>query len=89
MVAAALTQRQRTAPPIDRWSARRGESAGGYDQTSPRTLAPGLDTELARYPGTVNDGQIMRDRGPFYMAPRYLPPPVTWISWTAAGPTRP
>lgn len=85
----SLSQRQRTAPPIDRWSARRGESAGGYDTTSPRTLAPGLDTELTRYPGTSFDSQIVRDRGPFYARPRYVPPPVTWISWTAAGPCRP
>lgn len=84
-----MTRRQRTAPPMDRWSARRGESAGGYDQASPRTLAAGLDTELERYPGDYFDGQIQRDRGPFYMQPRYIPPPVTWVSWTAAGPTRP
>lgn len=86
---AALTQRQRTAPPIDRWSARRKESGGGYDVASPRTLAVGLETEDARYPGTVFDTQIQRDRGPYYSAPRFIPPPVTWISWTAAGPTRP
>lgn len=85
----AMTRRQRCAPPMDRWTARRGESAGGYDQTSPRTLAVGLDDERTRYPGTVFDGLIQRDRGPFYMSPRYIPPPVTWISWTAAGPTRP
>lgn len=85
----ALTVRQRTAPPIDRWSARRLKSGGGYDTTSPRTLAPGLDTELTRYPGTVFDSQIVRDRGPYFAAPRYTPPAVSWISWTAAGPLRP
>jgi len=84
-----LTERQRTAPPIDRWSARRGESGGGYDTTSPRTLAPGIDNQLHRYPGTVFDGQIMRDRGPFYMQPRYTPPADGWVNWTEAGPTRP
>lgn len=84
-----LTQRQRTAPPIDRWTARRMESAGGYDTTSPRTLAPGIDNELARYPGTQFDGLIVRDRGPYYQQPVYLPPANNWVSWTAAGPTRP
>lgn len=74
---------------MDRWAARRGPSAGGVDQASPRTLAPGLDTELTRYPGTVNDTLIIRDRGPWYASPRYVPPPVTWVNWTAAGPTRP
>lgn len=84
-----LTARQRTAPPYDRRTLRRGESAGGYDVTSPRTLAPGIDDELARYPGTVYDREVCRDRGPFYMRPQYVPPPVTWVNWTAAGPIRP
>lgn len=85
-----LTRLQRTAPPIDRWSARRGESGGGYDTPDgPRTLAVGLVDELARYPGTVFDSQIVRDRQPWMHRETYIPPPVTWISWTAAGPTRP
>lgn len=68
---------------------RRGEAAGGYDTTSPRTLAPGIDNELARYPGTAFDGRVRRDRGPYYQRAAYLPPPVTWVNWTAAGPVRP
>ena len=85
-----MTVRQRTAPPMDRTDARRGESGGGVRNPAvPETLAVGLETELARYPGTVYDKRIMRDRGPFYEKPRYVPPPATWISWTAAGPTRP
>lgn len=83
------TVRQRTAPPIDRRHARRGEAAGGYDTTNPRTLAPGLETELARYPGTVFDGRITRDRGPYYDHDTYIPAGQSWVSWTAAGPTRP
>lgn len=63
--AGALTARQRSAPPIDKRAARRGRSGGGYDQADPRTLAPGLETELARYPGASNDGRIVRDRRPF------------------------
>lgn len=84
-----LTQRQRTAPPMDRWSARRMESAGGYDTTSPRTLAPGIDNTMARYPGDVFDTQIIRDRGPYYQQAMYLPPANNWVNWTAAGPPRP
>lgn len=88
---AGLSARQRTVPPIDRWSARGHgqESGGGYDMTSPRTLAPGLDSELARYPGTVFDSEVLRDRGPFYEVPRYTPPADNWVNWTKAGPTRP
>lgn len=86
---ADLTQRQRTAPPIDRWSARRLESAGGIDTAVPRTLAPGIDNTLCRYPGTQFDGQIVRDRGPYYQQAMYLPPANNWVSWTAAGPPRP
>lgn len=84
-----MSSRQRTAPPIDRTHARRLEAGGGYDTTSPRTLAAGIEDSFTRYPGTVYDTKIIRDRGPFYALPQYVPPPVTWISWTAAGPTRP
>jgi len=86
----SIGSRQRSAPPIDRRTPRRGDAAGGYDVVEgPRTLAPGLDTELARYPGTVFDTKVIRDRGPFYAQPTYGPPGVSWTSWTAAGPTRP
>jgi hypothetical protein len=84
-----LSRRQRTAPPIDRWHARRLEAAGGVDVASPRTLAPGIDNELMRYPGTVFDGRITRDRGPYYQHPTYVPPANNWVNWTAAGPPRP
>lgn len=84
-----MSTRQRTAPPMDRWSARRNESGGGIDTADPRTLAVGIEDERARYPGTSFDSEILRDRGPFYQSPRYLPPGVSWLSWTAAGPTRP
>lgn len=84
----ALTGRQRTAPPLDRWSTRRGHARGGYDTTAPRTLAPGIDNELERYPFTEG-ARTVRDKGPFYTAPRYVPPPDTWVDWTEAGPARP
>lgn len=85
-----MTSRQRSAPPIDRRTPRRGESGGGYDVVEgPRTLAPGIENDLMRFPGTVFDGGIRRDRGPFFEQPQYIPPPVTWISWTDAGPRRP
>lgn len=84
-----LTDRQRAAPPINRTSARRGIAPGGIDRADPRTLAPGLESEVARYPGTVFDGGIVRDRGAYYQQPRYMPPPQSWVNWTEAGPTRP
>lgn len=84
-----LTQRQRTAPPIDRWTTRRLEASGGIDVATGRTLAPGIDNELMRYPGTVFDTQVMHDRHPYYQKPAYLPPANNWVSWTAAGPVRP
>jgi hypothetical protein len=84
-----LTERQRAAPPVNRWAARRGLSMGGVDTTKPLTLHPGLVDDRARYPGTVFDGRIIRDRQPVYDHPRYIPPPLTWVNWTAAGPTRP
>ncbi len=86
----ALSARQRTPPPIDRWSARRLEAGGGYDTVDgPRTLAVGLDTELARYPGTAFDQKVQRDRGPFFQQPHYTPPAESWVNWTEAGPLRP
>lgn len=85
---AELSARQRSAPPIDKRHARRGPAGGGYDTSRPLTLAPGLETELARYPGTTGDSAITRDRRPFYSHTEYVPPPVTWVNWTAAGPQR-
>lgn len=84
-----LTARQRSAPPINRHAARRGLAAGGYDRAAPATLAPGLETELTRYPGTANDAGVTRDRRPFYSTTAdYVPPPLTWVNWTLAGPAR-
>lgn len=83
-----LTARQRSPHPIDKRSARRGESAGGYDRSMPMTLAPGLETELARYPGTEYDGRIQRDRVPFYSYEVRSPVGDSWVDWTAAGPPR-
>lgn len=85
----ALTRRQRTAPPINRWQARRLESGGGYRFPDPQTLAVGIEDEKTRYPGTVNDTEIMRDRWPWYPRDRHTPPADSWVNWTAAGPRRP
>lgn len=83
-----MSTRQRAAPPIDRTSLRRGLSAGGYDTATPMTLAPGLETELPRYPGTVYDGQVVRERVPFYSATVRSSLGDSWVDWTAAGPPR-
>lgn len=84
-----LTARQRDEAPIDKHSARRGRSAGGYDTVSPvRTLAVGIQDERPRYPGTVFDGGIVRDRGPYFQRPRFTPAAPSWVNWTEAGPLR-
>lgn len=67
---------------------RRGLAAGGYDTSTPMTLAPGLETELARYPGTVYDQGVRRDRMPFYSATVRSAVGDSWVNWTAAGPPR-
>lgn len=83
-----LSQRQRAAIPIDKWHARRGPSAGGYDTTHPLTLARGMDDDLARYPGTSQDGAVVRDKSPFYHAETRSPVGEGWHDWTADGPPR-
>ncbi len=88
MVDPRMTARQRAPHPIDKRSARRMESGGGYDVAVPRTLAPGLETELPRYPGTVYDTEIIRERVPFYSAEVRSPVGNSWVDWTAAGPPR-
>jgi hypothetical protein len=84
----AIERRQRATPPIDRRSPRRGLAPGGYDKPDPRTIAPGIETELPRYPGTTNDAEIVRDKVPWYSISD--PPTVgdSWVNWTAAGPPR-
>lgn len=85
-----LTAVQRTPPQAyDRTHARRLESGGGIEVASPMTLAPGLETEQTRTPGTVFDGGVMRDRGPFYRRPVVVRAGDSWVDWTGAGPTRP
>ncbi len=83
-----LSALQRQAPPIDRTHARRGRSAGGYDVAVPRTLAPGMDSELARYPGSNQDESLRRQRMPFYSVGQYRAPGQGWVNWTEAGPPR-
>jgi len=83
-----LTRRQRAAPPINRYSLRRGLSAGGYDTMNPLTLAVGMENDLARYPGTVYDTGVQRGRQPFYSATLYRPAGDGWVNWTEAGPPR-
>jgi hypothetical protein len=83
-----LSQRQRAPHPIDRRSLRRGLSPGGYDTTHPMTLAPGMENDLPRYPGTVYDGLVQRERMPYYHAETRSPVGDGWVNWTAAGPPR-
>jgi len=85
-----LTARQRATPPLGDHHPRRAHSSGGDAPGGiPRTIAPGTDNDLARYPGTVFDARDRRDRTPWYDRDYYLPPAQSWVSWTAAGPARP
>lgn len=86
---AALSRRQRTAPPFDRWNARRGLGRGGVDTANPRTLAPGMESELSRYPGASNDSETVRARGPWMHKGHVMPAGQSWKSWSADGPARP
>jgi hypothetical protein len=85
----ALTSRQRTPPPIDRWHARRGPAAGGYDFAPGRTLARGYEDELAREDAGYNDRLLMRDRWPWYHREERSGVGNGWVDWSAAGPPRP
>lgn len=89
MTSTYLNARQRAVPPPSQ-GVRRGHSGGGEaDGGEGRTLAPGLVTELARYPGTRFDGLIQRDKSPWYPREYRTPGGLSWVDWTAAGPVRP
>lgn len=53
------------------------------DNSEERQISPQIGTS------NTNDQLIQRNRGPWMHVGYYLPPPVTEISWTAAGPARP
>lgn len=84
-----LVDRQRTAPPVDRRTLRRGLSAGGVAVARPRTLAVGMEDSQERVPAGVFDTQIIRDRGPFYSRDRAMAAGDNWVNWSTAGPVRP
>jgi hypothetical protein len=54
-----------------------------------RTLARGMDDEQTRFPGTVNDTTIQRDKGPWAPVDNLRGAASGWYDWTAAGPPRP
>lgn len=81
---------QREAVPFDRRPVRRRNSGGGEPrQLLRRTLAAGMDSESARFPGTVNDNLIRRQQQAWYPMDTYTPAGNSWVSWTDAGPCRP
>ncbi len=90
LLSAFLSARQRAAPAAnDTSSPRRNVSSGGIPFARGRTLIHGIEDNDARYPATVYDAQIVRDRGPFVRRPRVIPPGDGWVDWTRAGPLRP
>lgn len=83
-------ERQREPVPFDRRPVRRRNGVGGPVLLGlRRTLAAGMDSESARYPGTINDAGIHRQQMPWYPNPTYQPAGDSWVNWTAAGPVRP
>lgn len=83
-------ERQREPVPFDKRPVRRRNSTGGETpEFIRRTLAAGMDSESARYPGTVNDTGIRRQQMPWYANAFYTPAGNSWVNWTAAGPIRP
>ena len=78
------------SPPFNRIAPRIRDSRGGSNQVLfRRTLAPGMDNEASRYPGTSNDTTIQRDKGPWLPTDNLLGTAGGWYNWTAAGPARP
>jgi hypothetical protein len=84
-----LVDRQRASVPVDRRTMRRGESGGGVQVANARTLAVGIEDERARYPATVFDTQIIRDRGPYIQKDRARAAGDNWVNWSTSGPVRP
>lgn len=82
------------SPPFNAIPPRRKDSRGGLPQPATswsqrRTLANGLDNPLTRFPGTVNDTTIQRDKGPWLPVDNLRGTASGWYNWTAAGPPRP
>lgn len=53
------------------------------------TLAPGMNNQLVRDPGAVNDSKIVHDRHPYYQRARFVPQGQAEVDWTRSGPRRP
>lgn len=87
--------RQRTPPPgpgaIGRGHTAEGGPPPGGTRVADfvRNLRLRVYGHLARFPGTVYDRLIIRDRHPTMYRPHYMPPGDNQPSWTAAGPARP
>jgi hypothetical protein len=78
------------SPPFNRVAPRIRDSRGGANGVLfRRTLAPGMDNEMTRYPGTANDTTIQRDKTAWYPTDNLLGTASGWYNWTAAGPARP
>lgn len=85
-----LSLRQRATPPFNDQPPRRRDSLGGAVALGERrTLAPGMEDEATRYPGTVFDSGIWRDKTPWYPVDNLPRVGDSWVNWTAAGPERP
>lgn len=78
--------------PYDRFTARRGDSAGGMDgRGQGRTISPGLiDGTIREGDGAyTRDRLIQRDRMPIYLRDYMVGNANTLVDWTRCGPIRP
>lgn len=89
------SRRQRTPPPGPGVDGRGHTAQGGWAVLG--TAVAGFVRDLRRrvygtrmrYPGTVYDGAILRDRQPTIHRAYYRPAGDNWVNWTAAGPVKP
>lgn len=78
------------SPPFNRVPPRIRDSRGGpAPELIRRTLLPQMDYEVWPRPGTANDNQISRDKGPWLPVDNLRGAASGWYDWTGAGPTRP
>lgn len=86
----AVQRRQRAAPPYNRDLPRKASTAPGGQPARGLLVTANaqIQSEVERFPGNSFDTLVRHDRTPWLDSDNYIPPPVTWISWTAAGPVR-
>lgn len=88
-----MDRQRMPVPAVRQGGIRRGNSLGGANADLPRSTSGAQAAAMAddpRYPGAVNDGQIMRDRTPWFSTPSPRRGVGTGApDWSLSGPPRP